>query len=98
MSNAETKPTPTDPRPARAVLDSWLRRVHAIQLWCQRLQDVPRGTTLVGYQVNGQLLIAIYHDNGGFEVMVPACDKLEIDRTLDEAALRLGVEGCAGLL
>jgi hypothetical protein len=42
--------------------------------------------------------LVLHHAGGhGWEMFVPPSDSNEIDRTLDDAALALGTEGCAGM-
>jgi hypothetical protein len=75
-------------------LERWLERVRARKLW---VTAVP-GATMHAYLINGRVALVLRHAGGhGWEMFVPASDSLDVARTLDDAALALGTEGCAGL-
>jgi hypothetical protein len=75
-------------------LEQWLLRVQARHLW---VVSVP-GATLRAYLINARAALVLHHAAGhGWELFVPASSSVDIVRTLDDAALALGTEGCAGL-
>jgi hypothetical protein len=75
-------------------VERWLERVQARKLW----EAAVPAAALLAYLINGQVALVLHHAGGhGWEIFVPASDSSETDRTLDDAALALGTEGCAGL-
>jgi hypothetical protein len=54
--------------------------------------------TLRCYVVNGKTFIVYLFASGGWELYRPAHDGNSTARTLDEAAVFLGCEGCRGLV
>jgi hypothetical protein len=75
-------------------LERWLERVRARKLW----EAAVPGATLEAHLINGRVALLLRHAGGhGWELFVPASDSNEVTRTLDDAALALGTEGCAGL-
>jgi hypothetical protein len=68
--------------------------VYARHLW---VAAVP-ASTLHAYLINGRVALVLHHAGGcGWEIVIPASQSIDIARTLDDAALILGTEGCAGL-
>ncbi|HKB36505.1 MAG TPA: hypothetical protein VKD72_08635, partial [Gemmataceae bacterium] len=75
-------------------LERWLERVHARHLW----EAAVPGATLHAYLINARVALVLHHAGGcGWEMFVPASQSVDIARTLDDAALALDTEGCAGL-
>lgn len=80
----------------RAALDKWLERVGAKLMWRQKIK--PGGWYMEAWRINQRIVIVQDWEPDGWELYIPASDKNDVESTLDETALRLGVEGCAGLL
>jgi hypothetical protein len=56
------------------------------------------GATLHAYLINGRVALVLHHAAGhGWEIFIPASCSVDVARTLDDTALALGTEGCAGL-
>ena len=78
-------------------LDAWLERVEASARW---QADVPGVGTVTCYLINCQLAIVLRYaeKSAGWELFIPPSNQNSIGVTLDEAALALNVQGCAGLV
>jgi hypothetical protein len=75
-------------------LARWLERLQARKLW----EAAVPAAFVHAYRINGRVALVLHHAGGhGWEIFVPASDSNEIDHTLDDAALSLSTEGCAGL-
>ena len=91
--------------PSWVTLEAWIDRVDARQQWSQRVNAT--GSTVTAYLVNGTrdgktmsrlFLVLSYPDDHGWELLIPSTFENSTEASIDNAALLLGTEGCAGLM
>lgn len=90
------------------VLQDWLKRIGADRLW--RYGD--KQFDIIGYAVNGEksrnvFIVTVQYSRQtaheaqevrGWNIYVPSTNENKTELCIDEAAIKLGVEGCAGLI